>query len=519
MALPAIGRDLRSFSAFDFRGGLDRKTSPQILATQARFRNRLTQSRNTVYTTAGAVAKRPDAVAYNSVTLGASVRITGGFQFRHSNGNDYNLCGTTDGRVVRLNTDGTTTDLVTGLTSGNSVRWYFTQYNDLAIIANRTDAPRSYDGTTFGALGGTPPSTGGPVATHSNRVLFLDAGDHRRVTWSALNNAEDYTTANNAGSFVVRGRHSSPLVFLLGLTSELLLGHRDFASRLQGASPSTYALTNVLPSAVSQGGISPQGATFANNDGWWISQRGVHQLRTSQDFGDLKENFASALIDPYFTPGSDVTLSLNQLTAAVACYDSQNNRLLFGVDSDGDGQNDTVLCRDLNTGGWSVWDGLSCASLWTAYTGSNGVEVFMGGYDGFVRRLTTSYTNAITGSFKHISDLGMPFWLKHLRHLYVYLREQGAGNVTVTTNFDFGATGGQSYSVSQLGDSDVLGSTFVLGTSTLGARSQIVKRMDTTGLGEFVEIGFSNAQAQPFDVTGYQAMFRPRRTIARAERN
>ena len=512
-------RDLRKFAVSSFSGGLDVRTSPQTLASTPRYRNRLTLARGVAYFKTGGVSKRLDVATYNSSTIGASVAITGGFQLRLDNGTDLIIAGTDDGRVVKFASDGTTSNLTTGKTSG--ARWHFDKFANFATISNRLDAPMKYDGTTFGTLGGSPPSTGGPHVTHGNRTLFLDATNVRRLTWSALGDSEDFTSASNAGNVTVTGPNASPLVFLLSMTGELLLGHRDLITRLQGTSPSTYAITNALPAKVSAGGISPQGAAFGNNDAYWISGRGIHSLATTQRFGDLVESFASERIDPYFTANTDFTLSLNQLDKSVSCYDSQNNRLLFGVDTDGDGKNDTILVRDVYTGAWSVWPSMSCASLWTGYNGTRGVDVFMGGYDGFVRRLNVSAsTNAIDARFNHISDLGGPHIAKSLRHLYVYLGEEGAGTVTVTTNIDFGASGGQTYSVSLLGDSAVIGSTFIIGTSRLGARSQIIKRLNCSGVGEFWEIGFANQQAgQNFTVFAYEALWRPRRIIGRAPVN
>jgi hypothetical protein len=517
--MPAtIGRPLERFSVSNLRGGLDVKSSPQELASNPKYRNRLSRANHIEFPKAGGVSKRRDAVRYNATTLGAAVHITGGFQFRHSNGTNENLCGTTDGRVVRLNTDGTTTNLGTGLTV--DTRWYFDQFNDLVLICNRTDAPRSYDGTTFGAAAGSPPATGGPVAVHSNRAFMLDATNTRRVSWCALNTPTDWTTASNAGSMTVSSKIGSPLMFLLPLTSELALGHRDTVTRLQGTAPSTYAITNAVPAQVSIGGVSHQGAVFGANDGWYLSQRGVHRLGPTQDFGDLEESYASELIDPYFTADTDFTVSLNQLDKAVACYDSQNNRLYFGVDTNGDGQNDTVFCLDVflnlatdGDGGWSVWPDVSCASLWPVYTGANGVEVFMGGYDGFVRRLNVADDeNAIDAEFSHTTDLGKPGIQKNLRRLVVYASEEGDHVLTVTVTADFGQSGGQVFTMSLLGDTDLVGSSFVIGTSVLGARSQIIKRLDMGILGEFFEVAFGNANAgEGFTVFKYDAWSRERR--------
>jgi hypothetical protein len=510
-----IGRELRRYSATNFSGGLDVKTSPQLLASMRKYANRLTLARHVNFPREGGVTKMFDQIPYNTVSLGASVQITGGYQFRHSNGTDYTICGTSDGRVVKLNTDGTTANLVTGKTG---TRWYFTNFNDLAIITNRVDAPMKWDGTTFGTLGGTPPATGGPAVVHSNRVIFLEATDVRKLTWSKLNDPEDYTAAGNAGSAVVTGRFSSPLVSLTPMTSELLLGHRDFVSRLQGTAPSTYAIANIVPAQVSLGSISPQGTAFGNNAPWWISQRGIHSLNATRAFGDLEEKFASDLIDPYFMPDTEYTVTLANLSLAAAVYDQQNNRLMFGVDSNADGKNDLLVIRDVATGAWSTCPGVSCASLWTAYSATTGRnDVFMGGYDGFVRRLNVNAsTNAIDARFNHISDLGDPGWVKTLRYVYPHVKEQGAYNLNVHVNTDFGASGGQVFPMSLLGATDTLGLSFTLGTSTLGGRSQIIKRLEMGITGEYFEMGFANAQAgQPFTVFSYDTLARRRRIVGR----
>lgn len=513
-----VGKPLRSYAALNLQGGLNIKESPNKLATFKNLSMFLTVSRNTVPPHAGGVSTRPDVTAYNSTTLGASVKVIGGGQHRHSNGTNSNLCATNNGRVHRLNTDGTTTTLKTGLSTASQAT--FRQFNDLMIYTDRVNAPQSWDGTTWQALAGTPPGTGGPHDVHGGRVHMLDATNVRRDSWSKLGDGENYTAAGDAGSFIVTGRLSSPLVAILAMTNELLMLHRDFVTRLQGTSPTTFALTNAVPAQVSMGCISALGAVFGNNDAHWISQRGIHAVAPTLKFGDYEERFESTNIDPYFLPNSGVTLSLDSLPNAAACYDTQNNRLYFAVDSDGNAQNDMILCLDVATQGWSVWTGTTIAahSMWTAYTGANGIEVFFGGYDGFVRRLNPSgSTNAIDMALAHISNLGMPFWQKTPRHIYVYLAEQSAGTLTVTTSFDYGAAGGQAYSVSMLAGSALLGSTFVLGSSVLGGRSQIVKRLDTTGLGEFMEITFSNAQAgQPVTVYGYEVEFRERRKVARA---
>jgi len=507
--------DLFSYQVFDFRKGLDIKTSPLTLSL-TKGQNAVRRADNMVYTSSGGVTKRFDQTTLTTSSVGASVAITGGHQLRRSNGNDYVLFGTDNGKVYLLNSDGTTTELATGLT--NSTKHYFTTYNDLAIWGNRADTPKKYDGTTWGNLGGSPPSTAGPWAVHGNRVFALDATQKSRLSWCALNDEEDWTTANNAGSLLVSENDGSNAMNLIASINELVIvkGRRPY--RLQGTSPSTFALTNLVPTTGSVGSVSHLGAVFALNDVWYLAAPGVVSLSTVFNFGDIKAKFASDRISPYFEAGSGYTLSLQNLANAVTAYDEQNNRLYVAVDSNADGKNDLVLAYDLRLGSWSVWTNQSIASMWPVYNSSTGVtEIYAGTYTGHVRALNRDVsTNAIDGHFRHLSDLGLPGWEKKVRYAYFYLKEEGNYSVTIDTKYDFGATGGQTYTASLLGGSKTLGVNWTLGTDPLGSKEQIVKRIDVRGFGEFVEFGVRNANAgEPYTCYGYQAFARPVRQIRR----
>jgi len=507
--------DMQVYDCFDLRKGLDVKTSPRTLAL-SRGQNALRLANNMVFTSSGAVTKRFDQATLTSSSVGAAVAITGGHQLRRSNGNDYELFGTDDGKVYRLNSDGTTTELANGLTS--STKHYFTTYNDLAIWGNRADAPKKYDGTTWGNLGGSPPSTAGPWAVHGNRVFALDATQKSRLSWCALNDEEDWTTASNAGSLLVSENDGFNAMNLIASINELVILKGSRPYRLQGTSPSTFALTNLVPTTGSTGSISHQAAVFALNDVWYLGTPGVVALSTVFNFGDLKARFASERIDPYFTAGSDYTLTLQNLDDACMAYDPQNNRLYVAVDSNADGKNDLVLAYDIALGAWSIWTSQSIASMWPVYNATTGVtEIHAGTYTGHVIALNRDVsTNAIDGHARHLSCLNAPGIEKSPRYGYLYLKEEGAGALTVDTKFDFGATGGQTYTVSLNGGSHLLGSSFVLGTSVLGGKDQIVKRIDLSGIGEYLELGFRNQIAgQTFELYGYQILWRPRRTVRR----
>ena len=158
------------------------------------------------------------------------------------------------------------------------------------------------------------------------------------------------------------------------------------------------------------------------------------------------------------------------------------------------------------------------ASMWTAVNSTTGArEVWAGGYDGFVRRLNQpDGTNPVDGYMGHISCLNRPGVEKSPRYGYFYFKEAGTITVDITTAFDFGAAGGQSYSADLLGGSHTLGVNWVLGTDPLGARSQIAKRIDMSGTGEFLEVMVRNQNAdEAFTWLGYEVLSRDRRTVRR----
>jgi len=188
------------------------------------------------------------------------------------------------------------------------------------------------------------------------------------------------------------------------------------------------------------------------------------------------------------------------------------------VDADGDDKNDTVLCYDGATKGWTVWAGMSVASMWPVRNMTTGqTEMYAGGYDGHIRVLNRDVAeNAVDAEARHLSALGSPGVEKSVRHGFIYLKEQGNTTVRVDTKLDFGATGGQVFTVSQLGSSHTLGINWVLGQDPLGVQAQIVKRINIHGTGEFFEIGVKNENAgEGFTWYGMEIFYRERRVIRR----
>jgi len=514
--------DLKAYRAFDFGGGLDVNTSPTVLA-YSKKNNKLTKANNVIFPTSMGVSKRFDVANANTSTLGAAVQITGGYELRLSSGTNRVVVGTSDGRLVRIDTDGTTTNLATGLTS--NTRWSFDQYADILICVNGADAPRKTDGTAGGTttLGGSPPTTARKVLVHRNHVLLFDATNPTRLTISAEDNPEDYTTANDRALIEIDTKDGGILTDMVSLTNgDAILFKDRSVHRLQGSGFTSWVR---LPLTKSSGCLSRAGACTAGLEVFWPNEEGIIALATVIEYGDYLPARISDAIEDYFQPGSSLALSFAALNLAVGVYDRHNRRLMFAFDSNADSKNDLLLVYDLTAHAWSVWPTRvgtttwSIASLWTVKNATTGIdEVWAGGYDGFARILNRSAsTNAIVSTAQHISALGSPGIEKVLRRLYMYFDVESATNIDVQVTADFGTGGGQAFHFNLLNpQTALLGTTFILGVSKLGAQTRIIRRLDAHVIGDVIEVAVDNREAAgDWTWLGYEAHFRERRAIRR----
>lgn len=102
--------------------------------------------------------------------------------------------------------------------------------------------------------------------------------------------------------------------------------------------------------------------------------------------------------------------------------------------------------------------------------------------------------HAQSGSF----DLGAEY---EVRETQLYARSVGDWTIQVYLNFDSGTGSGSYDDVSMLADGDVLGSTFVLGASTMGGSSYVFELIDVNGTGQLFQFKFQDYDAdQSFNI-------------------
>lgn len=144
---------------------------------------------------------KPGCTAHNASAISTGDAITGLGYFRTSSLVEYLVAISGISFEVDAGLTGTFVEPSGSatVTSGQNNLWDFVTYNDLAIgIGGAPNAPIKFDGTTLSALGGSPPSA--DFGFIYNNRLWLGVASTSTIYWSALANAEDFTTSGESGT-------------------------------------------------------------------------------------------------------------------------------------------------------------------------------------------------------------------------------------------------------------------------------------------------------------------------------
>ena len=177
--------------------------------------------------------------------------------------------------------------------------------------------------------------------------------------------------------------------------------------------------------------------------------------------------------------------------------------------TDTDTTNKTVLMMDYRfqategTPRWALWKDIEAACIADVVdsTSNNQHELYIGGNDGFVRKLnrangsldgSTGYTGKVTFPYLHY---GSPVQMKTLEHMALGISPRGSGDITLGWSRDDEAQ--QTATVAQ-GGGDVLApadsNQFTLGTSTLAGGQFVDRFVNEEEGGEFRSIQYEFSQ-------------------------
>lgn len=198
-----------------------------------------------------------------------------------------NLVLAAEGTTVQDISDGTWNTALTGatITVDTMVRMFL--FNNVYIICNEGGGPYKWTGfTSVSALSGSPPSSARGGGVHRSRAWLYS--DSSLLSYSALSDPEDWTTADNAGSitinkgdgYIINGFASGGDFALISKISPSSGGKEGALYALFGSSPFDFNVKRIA----SIGALGQEAMITYDNMTFIATNRGV--------FGVNGRNFA-----------------------------------------------------------------------------------------------------------------------------------------------------------------------------------------------------------------------------------
>lgn len=319
-----------------------------------------------------------------------------------------------------------------GIGGTNNERFRASALNDVLVIAVDGLTVKKYDGTTFGDLGGTPPSEAKFVAQYVSKVwLAGDDVNPQTISFSATNNPENFTAANDAGSIVIADGGGDTIKGLVSNKSALIVFFRNYTEAILGDSVFNFRAERLIE----RGLVSDTGYASAGEVVFFASDDAIYMVAGTRisDLTTLK----------FRTTYKDIS-DKTKITLAV------KGDLLLVTDY---GAGKTYACA-YKYNRWATWTG----QYWETMDTANDQTLYAG-----VSASTTQIWKLDTGSLDGAGTLtckwrtpnlsfGWPDAIKNLAAAKVHAKP-GMGTVTITY-YKNGVSTGSTTDLSFAGSGD-----------------------------------------------------------------
>jgi hypothetical protein len=486
------------YSANDFTGGIN-KSRPEYLIGD----NELVQLVNCTFENPGVLTSRLGSDKYNSTAIPGATKMPWAYRF-------YDKDGSTTATLVAVNgassdelylgTDatGALSKITTGsaLTKGkyyDAVAW-----KDQIFITNGTDNIQVWEsGTTTADLTMTPSGiTGKYIELHKERLFLAGNGTNPSRLYYTDTGDEEAWGANN---YIDIAENDNGIIMnIIQLGQWLLVFKNSGVYRVFGNSLTTFEMS---PLPGFPGLIAPRSAVRALGGVIWLSRDGIFYY-DGANLTDLNSQNIESLTDAI--DGSD-------LEKVFAYYADEKYFLWYPDDT---AYNNTCLVYDFHTKGWAKYTGLNIASMMWWNSQDDDGEIYGGDSNGgYLYKLFTGYNDCgsdinVCIETKHI-DGGDPNSIKHWKGCHFNLVSyDGTEDINLTPIFDIDQN--QTGHTVSATAADLLGSTFILGTSLLGAGGVQRERIRLRNPGKSRYLGFQldwKSNSQRFKFRGFEVEY------------
>lgn len=483
-------------SVFPANRGLKSSISEALLAPEE-----LSESNNIIHTTYATRRTRPGIASYYVSGFGSGEAVKWIMDFWRTSGTSQNqkVVAVTNGRIYADSADGTFVKI--GDVASNSLTKNITGdvLVGFMVIGIEDEVPQKYiQGGATAALGGSPP-TGGIVRKHKSRIFLtgVKTAPHT-VYYSSVENPEEWS-GGTSGSVNLDLGASDPYgntAIFEDLFGELYVAKWNSIYQIT-TSASPFAVKPLLSTI---GCISHNGVASTQNDVIFPSERGLHSLATTLNYGDVEAKYLSFPVHNIWHTLIDFTKAKQISGSFVPEY---NSYLMCYPDRTGDNFN--LLGYNVVTQDFFHWESFNATFITPFVDSSKRRRLMIGTNDGnigigrtiddtaFLDFLTSFNTNFKTAIIFPGGRASGTFGFKELT---VYFQTRSTDPIVGT--YQIGSLGARTFSLNQ-GSPGILLGNFVLG-DLLGAPGSLLSRtVPLTGYGNSIKLGFSTT---PTNSTG-----------------
>lgn len=382
-----------------------------------------------------------------------------------------------------------------------------------------TEGYHYWDGVAAAAVAAAavpPDGTPTHILSHGGRMWAWGVpGFPYRLYYSAFYNAESWSTTafGTTGAAAIPGSldldpFGDPFGISAGVSYQdrlyMFMNRAQF--KIDGNQIDDFVVTtlNRKIGCIGQRTIVPTG-----NDVIYASERGILRLSSTQTAMESESGFISREISKIWNESIDRT----KFAQYSAVYDEQDNLYLLSVPSQGSTGNDLILAFNAQSSLWcGAWVGHKARSL-ANYVISGRNRVIAGREDGIISvlgeatrlDLGVAYTAKFKTGFVYP---GEEIDIEHIwKHATILASTNGSGNLTLNAYVDTKLVSSQSIVIDS--GSDLLGTTFILGQSTLGSGVFVPQTVGLKGQGYGLQLEVIFNTDDDVEVFGFMVEAKP----------
>jgi hypothetical protein len=393
-----------------------------------------------------------------------------------------------------------------------------TFFNKLIIaVDGANNVLKEWDGSgNVTNVAGTPPQAS-ILCAHQGRIWCNDKTNPDRLHYSPVGDRTQWNGAGDSGAFDIGAGDGDPegITGIVSFKGDLFVFKKTKVYRIIGPAPEVMQIILVSNGigCVSHNSITP----IDQDDVFWVSERGVHSLATTANYGDFEASYISGDIQLTFNE-----FSKGRLKYVHAGYASNLNAVAFTFTSDSATTNDSLYLYNIPLKAWFTWPNLSCQSLVVA-NDSDKKRFYLG-------TSVTRVSKTLNGTNYDITTAGVQtairlrivtgqifpdqsiYSMKAFKRFLLFYRPRGTHSLTASVRVDnFGLNAENSMVFSEIASSDLLGSTFILGQSQLGydvVLGAYTRMIDGVGRGIRLEITQTDTDSE-VEIQGFGIEFEP----------